>query len=100
MGIRLLRYKEFKPTPLDEPGVGLPEYQEWQVMPLAIDHSSSIADMTRFSDMVELLGGEQEKIVIVRLEHWYYGWIYLCLVHPDIKVVLLDVLVVVEDDVD
>lgn len=83
---QLVRYKEWRPTPFDTKGLGLPDYQEWLVAPaifLASDKYESrtgqlwLEQGRRLKPFIE-----DGTAICVRVNHWSCQWVDIVLIKP------------------
>ena len=81
-------YRDYQPTSFDSkanfPG-NTESIDNWYVAPVIKTRDSKIFDEVNFEAVLELLGGESEKVEIHSFRHWACGWYELILVHPDLK---------------
>jgi hypothetical protein len=79
-------YREFRPTGFDAAGLGLPDRQDWLVVPIAVNRDtedcltlSNWRVMLRELAEVDPTGQNHE---VHRFGHWGPGWFELILVRP------------------
>lgn len=76
------RYRDFRPSPHDQPGLGCAELQDWIVAPCSVTRDSGVLDRCNWEVQVARLdsvGGEYE---VHRFSHWACGWFEVALVRP------------------
>lgn len=81
-------YKDYQPTQFDSKSnfMGNTEnIDNWYVAPVIKTRDAKIFDQVNFDAVLELLGGESDKVEIHSFGHWACGWYELILVHPDLK---------------
>ena len=77
-------YKDFAPTQFDPAGKGLPDRQDWLVLPLSITRDTEDPlTLSNWEVALRELGGESETVEVHRFGHWGPGWFEIILVHPD-----------------
>lgn len=100
-------YKDFSPSAVDETGLGIPNRQDWLVVPVGITRDSGPLSQSNFYSALESLGGESDTVEIHRFGHWAWGWHEIILVKPgslaesiadDIEAALADYPVLDESD--
>ena len=79
----MITYSEFTPTSFDTVGLGLPDRQDWILVPVGRNRDSDCLDESNFETALEILGGESETIEVHRFGHWGCGWFDIILAHPD-----------------
>jgi hypothetical protein len=78
-----MKYKDWRPTPLDIPGAFLSGRDEWKVMRNIRHRDSSERTCQRFNAAVARLGGESKTVEVHRFGHWMQGWFEIILVSPE-----------------
>lgn len=76
------RYADWHPTPFDSSGLGLPDHQDWLVLPVMQTRDSGVLDQSNFRAALESLGGESDTVEVHRFSHWGPGWFEIILIHP------------------
>jgi hypothetical protein len=80
------RYKDFQPTGCDPKGLGLPNKQDWFVVPVIQTRDSGVLAEANFKSALDMLGGEQADLVEVhRFGHWGPGWFEIIIIHPSLE---------------
>ena len=75
-------YHDFQPTGFDCKGLGLPERQDWLVVPVSRNRDSGTLARSNFDVALMELGGESETVEVHRFGHWENGWFEIILAHP------------------
>jgi hypothetical protein len=75
-------YRQFQPTGFDSRGLGLPDRQEWLVLPCARSRDSDCLTESNFHSALKSLGGEGDDVEVHRFGHWGPGWFEIILVRP------------------
>lgn len=81
-------YKDYQPTHFDSKTYFIGNtvnIDNWYVAPVIKTRDAKILDEVNFEAVLELLGGEGERVEIHHFRHWLCGWYELILVHPDLK---------------
>lgn len=90
----LQKYADFKPTPFDATGLGLPDQQDWGVAPVAQTRDSDALEQSNFETFLNMLrecgesegdGTDGETWEVHRFGHWGPGWFEVVLVKPGSK---------------
>lgn len=79
-------YAQFRPTGFDCKGLGLPDRQDWLVLPCARNRDSNTYEESNFAvalARVESALGVLYSPEVHRFDHWGPGWFEIILVHPD-----------------
>lgn len=76
-------YSKFRPTAFDCVGLGLPDNQDWLVVPTARNRDSGELDQSNFDAALKALGGEGENVEVHRFGHWGPGWFEIIIVKPN-----------------
>jgi hypothetical protein len=79
---QLTRYRDFRPTGFDAPGLGLPDSQDWFVVPVMQSRDSNVLEESNFASALQALGGESDTVEVHRFGHWGPGWFEIILVAP------------------
>jgi len=79
---QLMTYREWRPTGLDARGLGLPDRQDWFVLPVMQTRDSNALDESNFATALERLGGESDAVEVHRFNHWGPGWFEIILAAP------------------
>lgn len=75
-------YSQFRPTGFDCRGLGLPDQQDWLVLPISQTRDSGPLEQSNFAIALKELGGESETVEIHRFGHWGPGWFEILLIDP------------------
>lgn len=81
-------YKDYQPTQFDSKANFMgntDSIDNWYVAPVIKTRDAKIFDEVNFEAVLELLGGEGDKVQVHSFGHWAFGWYELILVHPDLK---------------
>lgn len=76
------KYSEFRPTAFDCRGLGLPDNQDWLVLPCSRTRDSGELDQSNFDTALKMLGGESNTVQVCRFGHWGPGWFEIIIVKP------------------
>lgn len=79
---QLTRYSAWRPTVFDTHGRGLPERQDWFVVPVIQTRDSNTLEESNFAAALQALGGESSLVEVHRFGHWGPGWFEIILVAP------------------
>jgi hypothetical protein len=77
---QLIRYRDWRPTGFDPRGLGLPDRQDWFVLPVMRTRDSNVRDESNFAAALDELGGESDAVEVHRFGHWGPGWFEIILV--------------------
>jgi len=80
------RYCEFRPTNFDCHGLGLPERQDWLVVPVGHGRDSDTLAESNWAVAKQRLDNLDPHCLdheIHRFGHWANGWFEIILVRPD-----------------
>ena len=75
-------YRDWKPTPNDNPGLGLDDQQDWLVAPVICTRDSEALEESNIRVALAGLGGESETVEVHRFGHWGPGWYEIILTDP------------------
>lgn len=75
-----MKYAEFSLTQFDTKGLGLPDRQDWEVLPVSRSRDN---DDPKFRRKLKKLGGESATVEVHRFRHWAIGWFEIILVAPE-----------------
>lgn len=79
----LQRYGDYRPTGFDPRGLGLPDRQDWIVVPVGRTRDTSDPrSLSNWHSALRILGDESETVEVHRFGHWGPGWFEIILVHP------------------
>jgi hypothetical protein len=76
-------YSNYSPSAYDTEGLGLPERQDWYVVPCARNRESNCLAESNFAYALEAMGGEGDNVEIHRFGHWTCGWFEIIIVRPN-----------------
>lgn len=79
------RYRDFRPTACDPKGRGLPNRQDWLVVPVGCNRDSGVLAESNYETALRLLGGESDTVEAYSFDHWVNGWFSVILARPDRK---------------
>jgi hypothetical protein len=100
-------YSEYRPTPHDCRGLGLPDRQNWLICPVSRTRDSGPLDQSNFASALKMLGGESDTVEVRRFGYWGPGWFEIIIVAPgseaarigeEIEASLADYPILDEDD--
>lgn len=77
------RYRDFRPSQFDPPGLGLDDRQSWYVAPCSQTRDSEPLEQSNFASLLVALGGESDTVEVHRFGHWGPGWFEIVIVDPN-----------------
>lgn len=81
-GMTRTTYSEYAPTQFDCKGLGLPDRQDWLVLPTMRTRDSEPLEESNFVTALEMMGGKSETVEVHRFGHWGPGWFEIILADP------------------
>ncbi len=78
----MITYNKFRPTGMDPKGLGLPDRQDWLVLPCTQSRGSGPYAKSNFIVAQRILKKDKAEFEVHRFGHWGDGWFELILVHP------------------
>ena len=75
-------YSQFRPTAFDPEGLGLPDRQDWLVLPVIQTRDSGPLEVSNFRVALQQLDGESNTVEVHHFNHWGPGWFEIILAHP------------------
>ena len=87
----MIAYSTFRPTAFDPEGLGLPDRQDWLVVPVLQTRDSGPLSMSNFRVALQQLGGESGTVEVHRFNHWGPGWFEIILAHPSREADVTDI---------
>jgi hypothetical protein len=75
-------YSQYRPTGFDSRGLGLPDRQDWLVLPVIQTRDSGPLEQSNFASALKAVGGESETVEVHRFGHWGPGWFEIIIVAP------------------
>jgi len=97
-----MRYRDWRPTAFDAPGLALPNRQDWFVVPVirTRDDGEPITE-SNFAVALAMLGGESQeedddKPEVHRFNHWGPGWFEIVLAPPSLEVKVREIVEALE----
>lgn len=77
-------YRQFRPTSRDCAGLGLPDQQDWLVVPIYQNRDSQVLERSNFQSAMAILEEKDrgEDVEVHRFGHWGPGWFEIILVRP------------------
>lgn len=79
-----MNYAQYSPTSFDVKGLGLPDQQNWLVVPVQQNRDSDVLSRSNFAIALRELGGESDQVEVHSFGHWACGWFELIIVHPNL----------------
>ena len=78
------KYSSFQPTVFDPRGKGLPDKQDWLIVPVSVTRDSEVLAQSNWDTAVKWLkAGKDPDVEIHRFGHWGPGWFEIIIVKPD-----------------
>ena len=89
--MNFIKFGEFRPTRMDERGLGSEGKADWFVMPIAQNRDSNTIERSNFEVMQQCFSEkdeEQSSYEIHRFGHWGPGWFEILVFNPTNSVLL------------
>ena len=78
------KYGDFRPTPFDARGLGLPDRQNWLIVPCSRTRDSEPLTVSNFETALKMLDPDEdnEDVEVHSFRHWGPGWFEIIIVRP------------------
>ena len=78
------KYGDFRPTSFDVRGLGLPDRQDWLIVPCSRTRDSEHLEASNFETALKMLDPDEdnEDVEVHSFRHWGPGWFEIIIVRP------------------